>query len=151
MNQDFKDLLSQLNAVNARYLIVGAHALAAHGHVRATKDLDIWTEPSEHNAKLVFQALAGFGAPLKGVSVEDFMDPLIVFQMGVAPIRIDIVAAIDGVDFNEAWARRMDIEVGGETVHVLSREDVITNKLSTGRLQDLADVDALQRLSDPDA
>jgi len=107
LNQDFKDLLFALNDAGADYLVVGAHALAAHGHVRATKDLAIWVRPELANAQRVYGALDAFGAPLASLSVGDLATPGIVFQIGVAPIRIDIITAIDGVTFEEAWPARV--------------------------------------------
>jgi hypothetical protein len=106
---DFEDLLSTFNAQGVEYLVVGGHALAAHGHVRATKDLDVW-------------------------------------EIGVPPLRIDIITAIDGVDFDAAWPNRVTTKFAGEPGHVLSIPDLITNKRAAGRLQDLADVEQLERL-----
>ena len=97
MNRDFKELLSTFNAQAVEYLVVGAHALASHGHVRATKDLDIWIRPGRENALHVLDALRDFGAPLHGLDEEDLATPGLIFQIGVAPVRIDILTAIDGV------------------------------------------------------
>jgi len=107
MNPDFKDLLSAFNDHNVEFLVVGAHALAAHGHVRATKDLDIWVRPETRNAKNVLAALRAFRAPLDGLTEEDLPTEGTIFQIGVAPIRIDIITAIDGVDFDDAWRARL--------------------------------------------
>jgi len=144
MNSDFKDLLAAFNASGVDYLVVGAHALAAHGHVRATKDLDVWVRPSSDNARLIWSALVSFGAPLDGLSIEDFAGPGIVFQIGVAPVRIDIITSIDGVEFDEAWLERVSVALGDLTVGVLSRRHLIVNKRTAGRLQDLADVERLE-------
>ncbi len=143
LNQDFRDLLFALNDAGADYLVVGAHALAAHGHVRATKDLDIWVRPELANAQRVYGALDAFGAPLAGLSVGDLATPGIVFQIGVAPIRIGIITAIDGVTFEEAWPARVLSRYDDQPINVLSREHLIQNKLASGRLQDLADVEVL--------
>lgn len=143
LNQDFRDLLFALNDAGADYLVVGAHALAAHGHVRATKDLDIWVRPELANAQRVYGALDAFGAPLASLSVGDLATPGIVFQIGVAPIRIDIITAIDGVTFEEAWPARVLSRYGDQPINVLSREHLIQNKLASGRHQDLADVEVL--------
>jgi hypothetical protein len=147
MNRDFKEMLSELSAAGVEYLLVGAHALAAHGHVRATKDLDIWIHASDDNAPRVLRALRQFGAPTEGLEQGDFSAPGFVFQVGVAPVRIDILTEIDGVTFEEAWSRRTVRTVGGLDVPVLSLEDLLRNKRSTGRLEDLADAEALERLS----
>ncbi len=144
MNSDFRDLLAGLNGEAVEYLVVGAHALAAHGHVRATKDLDVWVRPSEQNAPNVLRALKAFGAPLHDLTQDDLAHPGIIFQIGVAPIRIDIITAIDGVGFDEAWDARVQVQLGDIQVHVLSRHHLIQNKRASGRLQDLADVERLE-------
>ncbi len=96
MNPDFRDLLAAFNARGVEFLVVGAHALAAHGLVRATKDLDVWVRPSEENARRAFEALAEFGAPLHDLAVDDLSQPGLIFQIGVTPIRIDVITEIDG-------------------------------------------------------
>jgi hypothetical protein len=102
MNPDFRDLLAEFNASGVEFLIVGAHALAAHGHIRATKDIDLWVRPDPANASRVMSALRRFGAPLQDLSEADLARPGLIFQIGIPPIRIDIVTHIDGVDFAEA-------------------------------------------------
>jgi len=144
-NSDFRDLFAELNAAGAEYLVVGAHALAAHGHVRATKDLDVWIRASPENASRVYRALGSFGAPLHGLSVEDLAGPDLIFQIGAPPVRIDIITSIDGVEFDSAWRERMPSEYGDQRVHVLSRRHLIENKKASGRLQDLADVEFLEK------
>jgi hypothetical protein len=144
MNPDFKDLLSAFSAHGVEYLVVGAHALAAHGHVRATKDLDVWIRPSADNASRVLRALSAFGAPLQDLSIEDLSHPGLIFQIGVPPVRIDILTTIDGVEFAPAWLERIQARFGDLSVPVLSRGDLIRNKRATGRLQDLADVERLE-------
>jgi hypothetical protein len=144
-NSDFRDLFVALNAAGAEYLVVGAHALAAHGHVRATKDLDVWTRQGPENAARVHRALAAFGAPLSGLSVEDLAGPGLIFQIGVPPVRIDVITSIDGVEFEDAWPERVASTYGDQSVSVLSRRHLIQNKKASGRLQDLADVEALER------
>jgi hypothetical protein len=146
MNRDFKDLLSEFFRHGVEHLVVGAHALAAHGHVRATKDLDVWIRTTPDNASRVVKALAAFGAPLSGLSAGDFSKPGITFQIGVAPMRIDICTQLDGVTFDTAWPRRELRNIGGVDVPIMSAEDLIANKKATGRLQDLADVEALEAL-----
>jgi hypothetical protein len=145
MNQDFRDLLAEFNARGVEYLVVGAHALAAHGHVRATKDLDVWVRPEANNASRVVAALGAFGAPLHDLSVADMTAPGTIFQIGVAPIRIDVITSIDGVDFEDAWSRRIQAPFADQVVPVLSREDLIRNKRAAGREQDLLDVKWLER------
>lgn len=145
-NPDFRDLLAALNAAGAEYLIVGAHALAAHGHPRASKDLDVWVRATADNAERVYRALASFGAPLADLGVEDIATPGTVFQIGVEPVRIDIITSIDGVDFEEAWPDRVSADYGDQPVNVISRKHFIQNKTAAGRPQDVADVDALEKL-----
>ena len=149
MNRDFKDLLSEFSAKGVEFLIIGAHALAAHGHVRATKDLDVWVRPAPANAARVIEALRAFGAPLGEVTVADFSTPGITFQIGVEPVRIDVITEIDGVEFEGAWARQLQRTFDGLSVGVISLDDLIVNKKAAGRLQDLADVEALQKLNAP--
>ena len=143
MSRDFRDLLAEFNARSVEFLVVGAHALAAHGHVRATEDLDLWVRPDLENAKRVIQALIAFGAPLHDLTVEDLTNPGVVFQIGVAPLRIDVLTAIDGVDFAEAWPARLSTMFDDQPIAVLSRAHLIKNKRATGRTQDLADVERL--------
>lgn len=149
MNPDFKELLAEFNAHRVEYLVVGAHALAAHGHVRATKDLDVWVRPSPENALNVMHALSAFGAPLHDLSKEDLANPGLIFQIGVPPVRIDIINAIAGVDFADAWPDRISVRLGDQTVPVLSRRHLIINKKAAGRLQDLADVERLTKNKPP--
>jgi len=140
MHPDFKELLSEFNAHQVEYLVVGAHALAAHGHVRATKDMDVWVKPTRDYAERVIAALEAFGAPLHGVSIEDLSEPDLVLQLGVQPVRIDIITSISGVEFDDAYPERLETHFAGEPVGVLSRKYLIQNKSSTGRPQDIADV-----------
>ncbi len=144
MNRDFKDLLSAFNAQKVEYLVVGAHALASFGHVRATKDLDIWIRPTPENAKNVVRALRSFGAALQDLTEDDLAKPGTVFQIGVAPIRIDVLTSIDGDDFAEAWPTRIQTTFAGEPGAVISREHFIQNKRASGRAQDLADIKRLE-------
>ena len=145
MNRDFRDLLSAFNDQGVEYLIVGAHALAAHGHVRATKDLGVWVRPEPTNAVRVLRALRAFGAPLQDLTEADLSTPGLTFQIGVPPVRIDVITAIDGVEFAEAWPARMQTRFADLETAVLSKEHLLRNKRAAGRLQDLADVERLER------
>jgi hypothetical protein len=147
MNPDFRDLLAAFNARGVDFLIVGAHALAAHGLVRATKDLDVWVRPEPRNAECVLAALADFGAPLQDLTVDDLSKPGLIFQIGVEPIRIDVITAIDGVEFSDAWAQRIPARFADQEAAVLSREHLLTNKRAAGREQDLLDVKWLEKTS----
>lgn len=150
MNPDFRDLLSAFNAHGVEYLVVGAHALAAHGHVRATEDLDVWVRPNAENATRVLAALTAFGAPLQDLREEDLARAGLVFQIGVAPVRIDVITEIEGVEFEDALPDRLEATLGGLRVPVLSRHHLIVNKRAVGRLQDLADVERLEGVGDGD-
>ena len=144
MNSDYRDLLAVFNALSVEYLVVGAHALAAHGHVRATRDLDVWVRPSPENASRVMAAIRQFGAPLHDLTEADLSQAGLIFQIGVEPLRIDIITAIDGVEFEEAWGERLISEIADQPVAVLSKIHLIRNKRATGRSQDLADVERLE-------
>ena len=150
MNPDFRDLFAEFNAHGVEYLVVGAHALAVHGHVRATKDLDVWIRPDSENAKRVLRALASFGAPTQGVVEADLTEPGLIFQIGVAPVRIDIITSIEGVEFDEAWPARVLTRFADQPVAVLSKEHLIRNKRAVGRTQDLADIEKLEGIERTD-
>ena len=145
-NRDYKDLLSCFIAAEVRFLLVGGYALAFHGHVRATKDIDVWVEPTPDNGQRVWTALANFGAPLDRLSPADFADSRTVVQIGVSLRRIDIVCGATGLRFEEAWSRRQTFVLEQLEVPVLGLDDLITNKRHAARLQDLADVEALEKL-----
>ncbi|MCU0242088.1 MAG: hypothetical protein MUF51_06660 [Vicinamibacteria bacterium] len=143
MNKDFAEMLSALSAAGAEYLIVGAHALAAHGLPRATGDLDIWIRAAPDNAVRVFTALRAFGAPLLEITQDDLATPGTVFQIGVVPNRIDLLTEISGVSFDAAWARRLVISIAGQQLPILGRADLEANKRAAGRPKDLADLATL--------
>jgi hypothetical protein len=148
MYPDFKELLSALNAHRVKYLVVGAYAVSIHAQPRATKDMDILVKPDAENAKAAFAALAQFGAPLEGLTFGDFAAPASFFRMGREPVAVDILSEIPGVDFDAAWERRVEDLIdpaSGTTANFLSREDLIAAKLASGRLQDLADVEAIRK------
>ena len=144
MNRDFRDLLAEFNAHRVEFLVVGAHALAAHGCVRATKDLDVWIRPESENAKRTLAAIRAFGAPLHDLTESDLTTPGVTFQIGIPPLRIDILTAISGVEFHEAWRERMETKFDDQAVGVLSRTHLLKNKRTAGRKQDLADVEWLE-------
>jgi hypothetical protein len=145
LNPDFRDMLSALCEEGAEFLLVGAYALAVHGFPRATGDMDIWIRRSEENAARVWRALQRFGAPLAGLTRDDLKTPDLVFQIGVAPRRIDILTSIDGVEFDEAWSNRDAIVVERLSIAVIGRSHLIRNKKAVGRPQDVADVAWLER------
>ena len=137
-------MLSAFNDAKVDYMIVGAYAVAAHGVVRATGDIDVWINSTPENARRAWRALANFGAPLSGVQETDLTVYGTVFQIGVAPSRIDILTSIDGVEFSDAWNGRLEVEIEGIRVNVIGRSHLIANKKAVGRPQDLADVARLE-------
>jgi len=136
-------MLSALSDAGADYLVVGAHAVAAHGQPRATGDLDIWVRPTPDNAALVWRALERFGAPLFDLTPADLHTPGVVFQIGVVPCRIDILTTVSGVAFDEAWPRRIEVVIEGLPIPVIGREDLLRNKRASGRTKDLLDIELL--------
>jgi hypothetical protein len=145
---DFKELLSVFNSRKIRYLLIGGYAVSHYAQPRTTKDMDLLVGPDRENASALYAALAEFGAPLDGIKAEDFMIPDTFFRMGTPPLMVDILPAIQGVDFDSAWERRTEIEIDAESglrAPVISRQDLIAAKLAAGRPQDLADVAALRR------
>ena len=140
MNRDFVEMLFALSEAGADYLVVGAHALAAHGSPRATGDLDLWVRPTPANAARVLEALRRFGAPLFDLTVDDLTGPDTVFQIGLPPSRIDVLSGVSGVEFADAWPRRVLLAIEGMTVPVIGREDFVANKRAAGRPKDLADL-----------
>lgn len=146
MSADFRDVLAALVQADARFLVVGAHALAAHGVPRVTGDLDLLVEPTADNAHKVWQALVTFGAPLDSLGIRegDFVTPEVVTQLGLPPYRIDILTTISGVSFDEAWRGRLESEMLGVPVAFLGRTEFIRNKRASGRRKDLDDIEALE-------
>ncbi len=148
LNPDYRDMLSALNEVGAEFLLVGAYALAAHGRPRATGDMDIWVRSTRGNADKVMVALARFGASVQDLTSADLATSGTVFQIGVAPRRIDILTSIQAVDFDEAWQHRLQVDIEGLTVPVIGREELLKNKKAVARPQDLADVAWLESSRD---
>lgn len=143
--EDLRQLLLAFNAHGVEYLVVGGWAVGFYSEPRSTKDIDLFIRSGVKNSEAVFRALAEFGAPIAGLAPADFRDnPTSVFQLGNAPARADILQSIDGVDFDEAWKDRIGFSLEGIAVHVISAEHLIQNKLKSGRLSDLADVEAIR-------
>jgi hypothetical protein len=145
VNEDFRDLLAALLEAQARFLVVGAHAMAVHGVPRATGDLDVWIAADADNVDRVWDAFLRFGAPVAamGVRREDLHRPDVVVQIGLPPRRIDVLTSITGVDFGDAWAGRVTHDVGGLPIPFLGRAALVRNKRATGRAKDRADLEAL--------
>ncbi len=143
MHSDLIDILRVFNLYKVEYLIIGGYAVIFHTEPRFTKDLDIFVRASQENARRVFQALRAFGAPLSGLTEKDFELEGYWYQIGASPVRVDVLMAIDGVKFEDAWARRVESTIGDARAPFISKEDLITTKKAAGRPQDLLDVDAL--------
>lgn len=143
---DFADLLLALTQKKCRFVVIGAHAMAAWGYVRATGDLDVLIDPSPENAERVYAALTKFGAPLRSVTPRDFATLGTVYQIGLPPLRIDILNRIDGVETKLAYSRAKRTKVAGVSVRVLSLDHLVKNKLRTGRAKDVIDANELRKI-----
>lgn len=144
LNQDYKEMLSLLLDNKVEFLLVGAYALAAHGFPRATADIDIFVKPNSKNASVLFKTLEKFGAPLENISRDDFAHPGIILQIGVAPRRIDIITKIDGLTYDEASKGKEIIEIENLSIPVISKQNLIINKLASGREKDKIDAKNLK-------
>ena len=142
-NTDFSDMLLELSAAKVDYLVVGAYAVAAHGHPRATGDLDIWVRADSKTAPRIMLALKNFGAPVGEVNESDFANPSIIFQIGVPPGRIDIITTVSGLEFDSAWENRVALTIEEVSFPVLGFDDLIANKRASGRPKDIVDLEAL--------
>lgn len=151
LNEDYKELLHALSDEKVKFLLVGAYALAAHGYPRATVDIDIWVKPDSENAAAVLRALHRFGAPLHNLSNADLENDDTVFQIGVAPRRIDIITGASGLEFENTFRHSIEVEIDDLVVHIPSVADLIRNKRASGRTKDLADAEALEELEGTDA
>ncbi len=147
VNSDFNDLLSLFNANHVKYLVIGGYALIQYAEPRYTKDLDLWISTDKENAVVVYKALKEFGAPLTGMTEADFAEEGYFYQMGIPPMRVDILMGIPGVIFEQAWQKRVEVLFDNLTVIFISREDLITSKKASDRPQDRIDVDLLLRAS----
>ncbi len=147
LNDDYREMLHILLDEGVEFILVGAYALAAHGYPRATGDIDIWVRSSAENALRVYQALAQFGAPVQNICPEDFTNSDVIFQIGVAPRRIDIMTSITGVDFADAVQNALPIDIEELSIPVLAISDLIKNKEETGREKDLLDAKVLRQHS----
>lgn len=145
VSSDFKDLLRLFNDYHVKYLIIGGYAVIKYTEPRYTKDLDLWIRADQDNAAAVFQALREFGAPLAGMTADDFAHEGYFYQMGVPPVRVDILMSIPGLAFDAAWVNRVEADFDEIPVTFISRVDLIVSKLAAGRPQDLIDADSLNQ------
>ncbi len=141
--KDFREFLKLLNDHGVEYLLVGAHAVNYHGYVRSSGDLDVWVAVGTENAKKLVSVLKEFGFSEKSVQEDLFLEEDKVIQIGIPPMRIDILLGVSGLDFATCYSRRIVEQWGGQAVNFLSLEDLKTNKLASGRLKDLNDLEHL--------
>lgn len=146
LNEDYRDILLALSTEQVDFILIGAYALAAHGYPRATMDIDLWVMPSPENAAAVIRALKRFGSPLHGLETEDLLRNDTIFQIGVAPRRIDLLTGATGLDFSSAEKNAVTRQIDGVDLKVLSIDDLIVNKLATGRPKDQLDAEELKKL-----
>lgn len=144
LQKDLREFIELLNSTGVEYLIVGGYAVAFHGHPRFTADIDVFVEVSPASSDKLAQVIERFGFGSTGLSAKDFARPGAIIQLGHPPNRIDIVTAIDGVSFAEAWASRVAGDLDGIPVHFISKEALIRNKRASGRARDLADLQELE-------
>lgn len=143
VQKDFKELLELFNAHDVAYVIVGGYALAFHGAPRFTGDIDLYVNPHPDNAVRIMTALKAFGFGSAGLSTEDFVRPNQVIQLGVPPVRIDIVTSIEGVGWETVDRGKVAGHYGNVPVYFIGRKPLIANKRAAGRKKDLADLEAL--------
>ena len=148
MLPDWIELCALFAAHRVDFLLVGGHAVIAHGYPRLTKDMDLWVRPTRDNGRRVLAALAEFGTPLESLAVERFEIPSTMIALGSEPVRVDLLTDLPGVEFEPAWQRRASVTLEGVTIPLISRDDLIANKKAVGRLQDLADIEALEAIDD---
>lgn len=147
LQQDLREFIALLNSHEAEFLVVGGHAVAFHGHPRFTGDIDFLIRPSVQNATRVLNALQAFGFGELKLSVDDFVKPGNVVQLGRPPNRIDLLTSISGVEFEDAWLSRVQAELDGLPVCFLGWQSLIENKQASGRPKDLADVAKLRAVA----
>lgn len=145
VNSDFSDLLRIFNDHNVKYLVIGGYAVVQYAEPRFTKDLDILISTDIANAEAVYEALREFGAPLTDLTPKDFSEEGFFFQMGIPPVRVDVLMGIPGIHFDECWKRRMEVDFEGLKVIFISKQDLISSKRAAGRPQDLIDADLLSQ------
>jgi|KBSSwiStaDraftv2_1062776.scaffolds.fasta_scaffold746714_2 hypothetical protein len=146
LEDDLREFVELLNALNVHYVVVGGFAVAHHGHPRYTGDLDLFIERTPENAERLVHVMESFGFADLNLSADDFLQEDLVIQLGVPPNRIDLLTFLSGVDFEETWATREQADIGGVSVPIISKELLKRNKTATGRSQDLADLEHLDNL-----
>ncbi len=146
LSNDFKEFIELLNVNKVKYLVVGGYAVGFHGHPRYTKDIDLWVLMNSNNASNIIKSVKEFGFESLGLEEEDFLNSDNIIQLGFPPNRIDLLTEIAGVEFESCYSNKLTIEFEGVTIPFISLNDLIKNKQSSGRLQDLADAEKLEKL-----
>lgn len=146
LSNDFKEFIELLNVNKVKYLVVGGYAVGFHGHPRYTKDIDLWVLMKSNNASNIIKSVKEFGFESLGLEEEDFLNSDNIIQLGFPPNRIDLLTEIAGVEFESCYSNKLTIEFEGVTIPFISLNDLIKNKQSSGRLQDLADAEKLEKL-----
>jgi hypothetical protein len=147
MLPDWIELCRLFNAHRVEFLLIGGQAVIAHGYPRLTKDMDLWVRPTLGNGLQILAALSEFGTELQDFSAERFTDPTTLVMLGRDPFRVDLSTYIPGIDVDAAWERRSTVTLDGVAVPLIAKHDLIANKRAVGRLQDLADVEALESVN----
>ncbi len=145
VSRDYEDLFKALNTFKIKYLVVGAHAVTFYAEPRFTKDLDVWIPVTLNDAQRVYDALKTFGAPLRDLSPQDFTEPKMILQIGVAPVRVDIMMNLPGVSAVEAWKSKVRTRYGKTPIYILGLSELIQSKKEAGRPQDKLDLAKLMR------
>lgn len=146
IEKDFKKFIELLNKNEVRYLIVGSFAFSYYAEPRFTKDIDFFIEPTEENAEKILKTLIEFGFDRLSLKSKDFQELDQIIQLGVAPVRIDLLTSIDGINFPSAWENKIKGNYGLISANFISKTDLIKNKKAVGRPQDIADVEKLNKI-----
>ena len=145
ISYDYEDLFKILNKYRVKYLVAGAYAVSYYAEPRFTKDIDIWVDPKPSNAQRVYNALKAFGAPLRGITPKDFTNKKIIYQIGVPPLRVDIMMGLPGLTFAKAWEKRKKTKYNKTSIYILSKQDLIVSKEQIKRDQDILDIKNLKK------
>ncbi|MEW5853809.1 MAG: nucleotidyl transferase AbiEii/AbiGii toxin family protein [Myxococcota bacterium] len=146
LKKDFREFIQLFHSMGVEYVLVGGYAVACHGFPRFTGDIDFFVRSTRHNAERIKRALDAFGFADTGLTLKDISSPGTIVQLGIPPNRIDIITEIDGVTFDEAWATRQTVNLGGVDVQVVSADVLLKNKRASGRPKDLLDVVELEKV-----
>ncbi len=144
IHQDFREFIELLNKNEVDYLIVGAFALAFHGHPRYTGDIDFWIRNDLSNAKKIFKCINEFGFPIDKLDEKDFTSDDLIFQMGYPPVRIDVITSVEALEFDVSFKNRKQKEIDGLKINFINIEDFKKNKKAVGRPKDLGDLESLK-------